>query len=199
MVATSASQTIFFVASILVALSVVSIFIVSVDQFSQSIEKDSSSLSTKILTSVDFANDPEMVPYNPYKYTAPLADCNITLYLLNTGKSTLAMNQDNIQVYINGTRIPSSGGRTSDHIENISKVTGTSDSWEPGDLISIKVTKISSAYEGVDPAGIVDGTAIGYFSEDVTYRAFVIVTAQESPVTVQAQMDFKVKIDDRLR
>ena len=198
MVATAASQTVFFVASILVALSLVSVFIVSVDQFSQSIEKDSSSLSTKILTSVDFANDPEMVPYNPYKYTAPLADCNITLYLLNTGKTTLAMGTENIQIYINGTRISDTGGRTSDHIENITKLTGISTSWEPGDMIAVRVTVISSAYRDVNPATIADGTAIGYFSEDVTYRVFVIVTAQESPVTTTKEMNFKVKINDRL-
>ncbi|MFA5772374.1 MAG: hypothetical protein WC974_06570 [Thermoplasmata archaeon] len=96
MVATSASQIIFFIASVMIAGAVVGVFYVAVNDFASAMDENSHVLAGNLRSDVRFVNQPDMVPYVVY-------DNNITFYVMNTGISTLNWNKTWIYLTVNGS------------------------------------------------------------------------------------------------
>lgn len=98
----SVSQMVFFIAAVLVAGSMAGVFISVSNSMSHTIEQRGDSMSTQLQTDITIINDPVVVPYS---------DGNLTLYVKNTGTSTLSENSLTILVdgeFYNATRITSS-------------------------------------------------------------------------------------------
>jgi archaellum component FlaG (FlaF/FlaG flagellin family) len=74
------TQTIFFVAAIVVAASLSGVFIGLSSNMATAIEKRATNFSDKLDTSIKVINDPAFMPYN---------DSNLTLYIKNTGSIIL--------------------------------------------------------------------------------------------------------------
>jgi flagellar protein FlaG len=98
----SVSQMVFFIAAVLVAGSMAGVFISVSNSMSHTIEQRGDSMSTQLQTDITIINDPVVVPYS---------DGNLTLYVKNTGTSTLSENSLTILVdgeFYNATSITSS-------------------------------------------------------------------------------------------
>lgn len=126
MVATSASQAIYFIASVLVAGAVVGVFYAAITNFAGGIEDNSLILASNLRADVKFVNDPEMVPYVVYDY-------NATFYLKNTGKSNLNWNKTSIHLMVNGSYW---------EVQDSALSTAGATKWIPGEtaIVTVKVT-----------------------------------------------------------
>lgn len=93
---TSASQTIWFIASVLVAATVAGTLIGVVVIVTQGLNDRGNAVSGSLGTDVEIVNDPQMVPYNT---TTDI----LTIYAKNIGKTTLNKDTNSILVLINGT------------------------------------------------------------------------------------------------
>lgn len=96
MVATSASQIIFFIASVVIASAVVGVFLIATSDFTSAMDENSRVLAGNMRSDVRFVNQPDMVPYVVY-------DNNVTFYVMNTGKSTLNWNKTWTYLAVNGS------------------------------------------------------------------------------------------------
>ncbi len=93
---TSGTHMIFFIASLLVAVSLVTVFIATVYSISGSMRESSNLLSARMTTKIEIINDPTEVPNNPVK-----------IYVKNIGSSVL--DQNSLTILIDGEVIvPSS-------------------------------------------------------------------------------------------
>lgn len=98
----SVSQVVFFIAAVLVAGSMAGVFIGVSNNMGQTITERSDQISSQLQTEIKIINDPVVVPYT---------DGNLTLYVKNTGTSTLSKASLTILVdgeFHNATRITSS-------------------------------------------------------------------------------------------
>jgi len=87
---------IFFIAAMVVSVAVVSTLISTTYNFSNDIEKKGGSMGDFLLTDISIINDPVAMPYNASNKT-------ITLYVMNTGSTSLPLSNRSIIVMINGT------------------------------------------------------------------------------------------------
>lgn len=87
----SFTQMLFFIAAIVVAVSVSGVIIGISNSMVQELKVKTDSLKTEIGTDIEIVNDPRQVPY---------ADGNLTIYLKNVGDISLKYN--NIAILIDG-------------------------------------------------------------------------------------------------
>ena len=87
----SFTHSLFFIAAIVVAVSVSGVIIGISNSMVQELKVKTNALETEIGTDIEIVNDPRRVPY---------ADGNLTIYLKNVGDITLKYN--NIAILIDG-------------------------------------------------------------------------------------------------
>lgn len=117
----SATQMIFFIASVMIALSVVGAIFLNVQSLSSSVIIGSKTLSEQLKTDITVINDPEIIPNSSGKYT---------FYVKNTGIQELSTKYVNI--IIDGTII-------SDNDLNKTIIEG-GQTWLTGDVLMINAT-----------------------------------------------------------
>lgn len=115
----SVSHLIFFVASILVATSVVAVIVATVDSYTEGIEDEGYYLSNKLKTNIEILNDPARMPYNDTTDT-------LIIYVKNTGMRRITMN----------TTVVLIDGLVRD-ITDMTILNGTA--WSPGDIVQLTV------------------------------------------------------------
>ncbi|MCX9024926.1 MAG: flagellar protein G [Candidatus Methanoperedens sp.] len=119
---TSATQMIFFITSVIIALGVVGALFLNVQSISSAATMGSKTFSGQLRTDITIINDPEEIPH---------ADANnYTFYVKNTGKEDLSTRY--ITVLIDGSLVPDS---------NLNKTILNGDAmWIPGDVLEINAT-----------------------------------------------------------
>jgi flagellar protein FlaG len=78
---TSGTHMIFFIASMLVAVSLVTVFVSTIYSLSGSMKESGDLLSSRMTTKIEIINDPSDVPNNP-----------LVIYVKNTGSSVIDAN-----------------------------------------------------------------------------------------------------------
>jgi len=117
---TSATQLIFFITSVIIALGVVGAMFMNIESITSAAITGSKTLSEQLKTDITVINDPELIPYS---------NGNNTFYIKNTGKEEL--NIKYITVIINGSVVPD---------ENLNKTIISGDTmWRTGDVLKIDV------------------------------------------------------------
>jgi flagellar protein FlaG len=114
----SATQLVFFITSVIIALSVVGAMFLNIQSISSATIMGSKTLAEQLGTDITIINDPEMIPYSNYNYT---------FYVKNTGKEDIGVQY--ITVIIDGTIVSDS---------NLNKtILGGDLMWVPGDVLQI--------------------------------------------------------------
>jgi len=117
----SATQMIFFITSVIIALSVVGAMFLNIQSISSAAIVGSKTLSEQLKTDITIINDPELIPNSSSNYT---------FYIKNTGKEDLGIQY--INVFIDGTIVTDS---------NLNKTILEGDTmWLPGDVLKINAT-----------------------------------------------------------
>lgn len=88
------SHTIFFIAAIVISVSVVGVFAKVINDFTGSIEDKSNRLNDEIRTEIQIINDPTGVPF---------FNDNLTIYVKNTGRTTII--NSSLVVLVDGERV----------------------------------------------------------------------------------------------
>ncbi len=88
---TSATHTIFFIAAIVIATSLVGVFTYSIDSISEGIESRRNILTKELASDITIINDPSNVPYSGGV---------LTIYVKNTGEEKLYT--DFVDVLVDG-------------------------------------------------------------------------------------------------
>jgi flagellar protein FlaG len=118
---TSATQLIFFISSVIIALGVVGALFMNVQSITSAATLGSKTLTEQLLTDITVINDPEIIPNSSGIYT---------FYVKNTGKEGLGI--EYITVIIDGTLIPDN---------NLNKtIIGSDSMWLTGDVLEINAT-----------------------------------------------------------
>jgi len=117
----SATQMVFFIASVIIALSVVGAIFMNVQSLSSAVIIGSKTLTEQLKTDITVINDPEIIPNSGNIYT---------FYVKNTGVQELGTKY--ITVIIDGTII-------SDNDLNKTIIDG-SQTWLTGDVLMINAT-----------------------------------------------------------
>lgn len=91
---TSATEVIFFITSVIVALSVVGALFMNIESISSAVNVGSNTLTGQLKTDITIINDPELIPYSGGNYS---------FYVKNTGKEELGIQY--ITVIIDGVII----------------------------------------------------------------------------------------------
>ena len=94
---TSATQLIFFITSVIIALSVVGTMFLNIESISTAAVAGSKTLTEQLRTDITIINDPELIPNSGDRYT---------FYVKNTGKEDLGT--EYITVIIDGAIVPDS-------------------------------------------------------------------------------------------
>lgn len=117
----SATQLVFFITSVIIALSVVGGLFMNIQSISSAAIFGSKTLSEQLKTDITIINDPEMIPNSGDVYT---------FYVKNTGKEELGIQY--INVIIDGTIVTDS---------NLNKTILEGDPmWLTGDILKINAT-----------------------------------------------------------
>lgn len=117
----SATQMIFFITSVIIALSVVGAIFLNIQSISTSVIVAGKTLTEQLRTDITIINDPESIPNSSGNYT---------FYVKNTGKEELGIQY--INVLIDGSLI-------SDN--NLNKtIIGSDPMWLTGDVLIINAT-----------------------------------------------------------
>jgi archaellum component FlaG (FlaF/FlaG flagellin family) len=111
----SFTQTIFFIAAIVVAVSISGVLIGVSASMANELRVKSDATAEKMSTDIELINDPRHVPY---------ADGVLTLYLKNTGEVTLSYN--NTVILIDGQ-----------YIDYVPVVNDAAGQWSPGKTLQI--------------------------------------------------------------
>jgi len=119
---TSATKSIFFIAAVIVAVTLAGIFTTITYKLSEDIGLRSELVSSVLKSDIEIINDPEYVPYN--------SDTNeLLLYVKNTGKDILSTSK--VSIIIDGLVIPDS---------NITAtILGDEESWTPGTVVEFRI------------------------------------------------------------
>lgn len=118
---TSATQLIFFISSVIIALGVVGALFMNVQSITNSATIGSKTLSGQLKTDITVINDPEIIPNSGGVYT---------FYIKNTGMEQLGTAY--ITVIIDGNMIPDT---------NLNKtIIGSGSIWLTGDVLRINAT-----------------------------------------------------------
>lgn len=115
---TSATQSIFFIAAVVVSVGVVGAFETNVSRFAGDIDERSDAVSAELSTDVRIINDPGDMPNNP-----------VVLYVMNIGTKSLAPNST--VVLIDGAAKTTLAFDVLETAEDI---------WRTGDVLKITVT-----------------------------------------------------------
>jgi len=118
----SATQMVFFIASVMIALSVVGALFMNVQSLSSSVVIGSKTLSEQLKTDITVINDPEIIPNSSGIYT---------FYVKNTGIQEIGTNY--ITVIIDGIII-------SDNDLNKTILEEGGQTWLTGDVLQINAT-----------------------------------------------------------
>ncbi|MCZ7401587.1 MAG: flagellar protein G [Candidatus Methanoperedens sp.] len=117
----SATQMVFFIASLIIALSVVGALFMNVQSLSSAVIIGSKTLTEQLRTDITVINDPEIIPNSSVIYT---------FYVKNTGVQELDTKY--INVIIDGTII---------HDNDLNKtIIDGSQTWLTGDVLMINAT-----------------------------------------------------------
>lgn len=125
----SATQMIFFITSVIIALGVVGALFMNIQSLTSAATIGSKTLSEQLKTDITVINDPQIIPYDS-------GTGNYTFYVKNTGKEELGINY--ITLIIDG-KVFSNTGQT---------ILGSDDMWFAGDVLSINVTISPSLAQG---------------------------------------------------
>ncbi len=118
---TSATEMIFFITSVMIALSVVGAIFLNVQSISSAVTIGSKTLTAQLKTDITVINDPEFTHYSSGNYT---------FYIKNTGAEEL--DTEYINVMIDGTLISN---------VNLNKtIIGGGQTWLTGDVLKINAT-----------------------------------------------------------
>ncbi len=118
---TSATELIFFITSVVIALSVVGGVFLNIESISTASVIGSRTLTEQLRTDITIINDPDQIPYSSNHYT---------FYVKNTGNQELGTQY--VNVIIDGTIISES---------SLNKTIVNGDSmWFQGDILSINAT-----------------------------------------------------------
>lgn len=123
MASESASQLIIFIASILIAASVSALLITQTLAVSDASRASVKELAQEIRDDITIINDPANVPYNG-------TTGNLTIYVKNTGSSTMPADKAMFDVLIDGQYQTSL---------DATLIQGT-ESWGPGEVMRLNVT-----------------------------------------------------------
>jgi flagellar protein FlaG len=125
---TSATQMVFFISSVIIALSVVGAIFMNVQSLSSAVIVGSKTLSEQLKTDITVINDPEIIPNSSGLY--------YKFYVKNTGIQELDTKY--ISVIIDGTVI-------SDAALNKTILEEGGQTWLTGDVLEINTTTVSLA------------------------------------------------------
>lgn len=125
MASESASQLIIFIASILIAASVSGLLITQTLTIGDASRSSAQHLAQEMRDDVTIINDPADVPYNS-------TSNNLTLYVKNTGSSSMQPDPALFEVLIDGTIYTDL---------DVALIQG-SDSWGPGEVVEITVKNV---------------------------------------------------------
>ncbi|KCZ71134.1 putative archaeal flagellar protein G [Candidatus Methanoperedens nitroreducens] len=118
---TSATHIIFFITSVVIALSVTGAIFLNIQSLTSAANAGSKTLSEQLKTDITIINDPENIPYSGNYYT---------FYVKNTGKEDLLT--DYITILINGVVVSDA---------NLDKtIIGGGVMWRTGDVLMINAT-----------------------------------------------------------
>lgn len=120
---TSATQMIFFISSVIIALGVVGALFLNVQSISTAATMGSKTFSEQLRTDITVINDPEIIPNSSGIY--------YTFYVKNTGKEDLSTQY--INVLIDGSLVP-------DGNLNKTILNDGDPMWIPGDVLQINAT-----------------------------------------------------------
>lgn len=125
MASVSVSHMILFIASILVAASVVGVFTDSISQVSQAIDDRGASVSESVRTDIEIISDSGSTAV----YDESESPETVTIHIKNTGSQTLRAETEAIDVFVDG------------RYETDVTVTlmGDASTWGPGDVVRAKI------------------------------------------------------------
>ena len=126
----SASTLIIFIASILVAAGVAGTLVTTVGEISTSAETKGDAVTESIDSDIELLNDGGGTDF----YTESNGKANITVYVRNTGTTTLSENPDELDVLVNGLFVQNSNL----NITSMNRDNGQA--WAPDEVIEIQVT-----------------------------------------------------------
>ena len=119
---TSATKSIFFIAAVLVAVTLAGIFTTITYKLSSDIGVRSDIVSSVLKSDITIINDPESVPYNSTTE-------ELIIYVKNTGKNILYTSK--VTIIIDGLVIPDS---------NITAtIMGGEENWSPGTIVEFHI------------------------------------------------------------
>lgn len=125
---TSATHLILFCASLVIAASVAGTLLIEVDQFSSAVETRGSGVTEEIETDVAIISDA-----NQTDAIVNDDEDEISLYVKNTGSTSITAEPGQIDVVADGTFV------VDDELElRVIETDGTT--WEPGDVIELTIT-----------------------------------------------------------
>ena len=124
----SATQMVFFITSVIIALSVVGAIFLNIQSISSAAIMGSKTFAEQLKTDITIISDSESIPYNS-------SSGIYTFYVKNTGKEELGIQY--ITVMIDGTIVSDS---------NLNKtILGNDPMWLSGDVLQINATTSLSA------------------------------------------------------
>ncbi len=122
----SATEIIFFITSVIIALSVVGALFLNIQSISTAAISGSKTLTEQLRTDITIINDPEWIPNSSSKYT---------FYVKNTGREALGTQY--VTVIIDGDIVPESSLNKT--------IIGSESVWLSGDVLAINATKSMQA------------------------------------------------------
>jgi flagellar protein FlaG len=125
----SASHLVIFIASIVVAAGVAGTLVTQVDRVSTSIVNQNEDVEERIDTDIRIISDTGQ-PDSIYDSGTN----NLTLYVKNTGGTELNIQQDDIDVLVDGSF---------NSPDTVSRVDDTTDRWPPGTVVEVTVNGIT--------------------------------------------------------
>ncbi|MFB6179272.1 MAG: CARDB domain-containing protein [Halorientalis sp.] len=126
MASVSVSHMILFIASIVVAASVVGVFTNSISRVSDAIDQRGISISKDVRTHVDIISDSGST--NVYDETHN----RVTIHIKNTGSQTLRAEPNQIDVFVDGKYQPNSNV----HVTLVS----SGSTWGPGEVARVNIS-----------------------------------------------------------
>lgn len=128
---TAITHMIFFIAAILIAMTVIAVMTSNVQSLTGATASSSKVLSEQIKTDITIISDPEIIPYNS-------TSKEYTFYAKNTGRTDL--DTEYIDVFIDGLHIDPQNLETDFFEEDVL--------WQPGNTLVIDVKVTTEMTEG---------------------------------------------------
>ena len=126
----SASTLVIFIASIVVAAGVAGTLVTTVGEISTSAETKGDAITESIDADIELLNDGGGADF----YTESNGNANVTLYVRNTGTTTLSEDPDELDVLVNGLFVQNS----SLNITSMNRNNGQA--WAEDEVIEIRIS-----------------------------------------------------------